>query len=68
MGAEAFLTGEVKHHIALEAADAGIVMLEAGHHATEAPGIFALAKALQNSDLGVQCNVRVSLSRAKAYQ
>lgn len=68
MGAEAFLTGEVKHHIALEAADAGIVMLEAGHHATEAPGIFALAKALQNSDLGVQYNVRVSLSRAKAYQ
>ena len=68
MGAEAFLTGEVKHHIALEAADAGVVMLEAGHHATEEPGIFALAKALQISDLGVQCNVRVSLSRAKAYQ
>ena len=47
MGAQAFLTGEVKHHIALEAADAGMVMLEAGHHATEAPGIFALADTLQ---------------------
>ncbi len=68
MGAEAFLTGEVKHHIALEAADAGVVMLEAGHHATEEPGIFALAKALQMSELGVQYNVRVSLSSAKAYQ
>ena len=68
MGAEAFLSGEVKHHIALEAADAGVVMLEAGHHATEEPGIFALAKALQMSELGVQYNVRVSLSRAKAYQ
>ena len=68
MGAQAFLTGEVKHHIALEAADAGIVMLEAGHHATEEPGIFALAKALQMSELGVQYNVRVSTSRAKAYQ
>ena len=68
MGAQAFLTGEVKHHIALEAADAGIVMLEAGHHATEEPGIFALAKALQMSELGVQYNVRVSLSSAKAYQ
>ena len=68
MGAEAFLTGEVKHHIALEAADAGIIMLEAGHHATEEPGIFALAKALQMSELGVQYNVRVSLSRIKAYQ
>ena len=41
MGAQAFLTGEVKHHIALEASDAGVVMLEAGHHATEEPGIFA---------------------------
>ena len=68
MGAQAFLTGEVKHHIALEASDAGIVLLEAGHHATEEPGIFALAKALQNSPLGVQYNVRVSISSAKAYQ
>ncbi len=68
MGAQAFLTGEVKHHIALEAADAGVVMLEAGHHATEEPGIFALADALQNSDLVVQYHVRVSTSSAKAYQ
>lgn len=68
MGAQAFLTGEVKHHIALEAADAGIVMLEAGHHATEEPGIFALANALQNSEVVVQCNVRVTTSSAKAYR
>jgi dinuclear metal center YbgI/SA1388 family protein len=68
MGAQAFLSGEVKHHIALEAADAGVVMLEAGHHATEEPGIFALAEALQMSELGVQYNVRVSMSSAKAYQ
>ena len=68
LGAQAFLTGEVKHHIALEAASDGVVMLEAGHHATEEPGIFALAKALQMSVLGVKYNVRVSLSRAKAYQ
>ncbi|MBQ2929306.1 MAG: Nif3-like dinuclear metal center hexameric protein [Clostridia bacterium] len=68
MGAQAFLTGEAKHHIALEAADRGVVLLEAGHHATEEPGIFALAKALQMSELSVQYNVRVSLSSAKAYQ
>ena len=68
LGAQAFLTGEVKHHIALEAADAGMVMLEAGHHATEEPGIFALADALQNSPLVVQYNLRISKSSAKAYQ
>ncbi len=68
LGAQAFLTGEVKHHIALEASDAGIVLLEAGHHATEEPGIFALADALQNSDLVVQYKIRVSKSETKAYQ
>ncbi len=68
LGAQAFLTGEAKHHIALEAAASGVVLLEAGHHATEEPGIFALADALQKSELGVQYNVRISLSRAKAYQ
>ncbi len=68
LGAQAFLTGEAKHHIALEAAASGVVLLEAGHHATEEPGIFALANALQKSELGVQYNVRISLSRAKAYQ
>lgn len=68
MGAQAFLTGEAKHHIALEAAGAGVVILEAGHHATEEPGIFALADALQNSGLAVQYKVRVSISSAKAYQ
>ena len=68
MGAQAFLTGEAKHHIALESAAAGVVLLEAGHHATEEPGIFALADALQMSELVVQYNVRVSKSSVKPYQ
>ena len=68
MGAQAFLTGEAKHHIALEASSAGVVILEAGHHSTEEPGIFALAEALQNSRLVVQYNVRIFTSCAKAYQ
>lgn len=67
MGAQAFLTGEAKHHHALEAAAAGVVIMEAGHHATEAPGIFALADALQNRFDIVQYNVRVSKSGARAY-
>lgn len=68
MGAQAFLTGEANHHIALAAADAGMVLLEAGHHATEAPGIFALADALQILPDVVQCKVRVTKSAAHAYQ
>ena len=67
MGAQAFLTGEVKHHHALEASANGVVLLEAGHHATELPGIFALADALQTSEDIVQCNLRVTKSSAHAY-
>ena len=67
MGAQAFLSGEIKHHHALEAVDSGLVCLEAGHHATEEPGIFALADALQNELNAVQCNVHVSTSQLGAY-
>lgn len=67
LAADAFLTGEAKHHHALAAVEAGLVMLEAGHFATEALGIFALADALQNHLNAVQCSIRVSKSGARAY-
>lgn len=59
MGAQAFLTGEAKHHHALEADSAGVTLLEGGHYATEAPGIFSLANALQTHLNDVKCNVHV---------
>lgn len=67
MGAEAFLSGEVKHHHALEAVEAGVVMLEAGHFATEQPGIFALADALQTWINEVQYQVAISKSGMQPY-
>lgn len=67
MGADAFFTGEMKHHHALAAAEAGMAALEAGHHATEEPGIFALADALQNHLNALQYKVHVSKSTARPY-
>ena len=67
LGADAFLTGEAKHHHALIAAEAGMVVLEAGHHATEEPGIFALADALQNHLNALQYKIHVSKSTARPY-
>lgn len=67
LGADAFLTGEIKHHHALALVNAGLLGLEAGHFATEEPGIFALADALQNALNGVQYSVCVSKSQAGAY-
>lgn len=46
-GADAFVTGEVKHHISLEAANHGFVIAAAGHYATENPGMRALATRLE---------------------
>ena len=67
MGADAFISGEIHHHHALEAASFGMVCFECGHHATEEPGIFALADALQNEANAVQWNVTVTKSQAEPY-
>ena len=66
-GCDAFVSGEIKHHLALAMADAGIAAFECGHFATEEPGVAALAEALQNSFSHVECNVRVFKSAVSAY-
>lgn len=43
-GADAYLTGEVRQNVALDASEAGIAILSAGHYATEQPGMEALCK------------------------
>jgi len=49
LGAQAYVTGEVKHHVALEASGAGIMIVQAGHYATEHPGAVALKEALASA-------------------
>jgi len=46
-GCQLFLTGDVSHHQALEADAAGLVVVDAGHAATEAPVIPVLARRLR---------------------
>lgn len=41
-GAQAYITGEIRHHELLDACARGLTVYEAGHYATEAPGIQAL--------------------------
>ena len=41
-GADVLVTGEVKQHVALEAAESGFALVAAGHYATEQPGVEAL--------------------------
>jgi hypothetical protein len=45
-GADAMLTGEVKQHVGLEAAEEGFAIVASGHYATEQPGCEALRDRL----------------------
>ncbi len=46
-GADVLVTGEVKQHHALEAAESGLCLIQAGHYATEQPGCEALRTRLE---------------------
>ena len=48
-GAQAFLTGEIKHHEALAARRAGLTVVAAGHFETEAVSLVPLAEKLRES-------------------
>ncbi len=67
LGAQVFLSGEIRHHHGLQMAGLGMAGLEAGHFATEEPGIFALADALQRHIDLVECKVRISKTGTGAY-
>ncbi len=67
LGCDAFLTGEIRHHLGLAMADAGVLGLEAGHFATEEPGIMALADTLQKQLDAVQSKVRITRSACGGY-
>lgn len=55
MGADAVITGEVKHHIFLAAKEIGITAIQAGHFETENPAVSALMKYINNKFENVEC-------------
>lgn len=65
--ADAFISGEIKHHHALSMVAAGMVAFECGHYHTEKPGLFALADALQSTLNQLELNVNVFKSELEAY-
>ena len=67
LGAQALLTGEVRHHNALAASMSGFVLFDGGHYGTEAPLVPFLAEYLQNRLNDVQCNVRVFPSQCAPF-
>ncbi|MBO4547636.1 MAG: Nif3-like dinuclear metal center hexameric protein, partial [Abditibacteriota bacterium] len=58
-GADCCITGEVKHHQFLEAALDGVLVIEAGHYETEAPGIaelYLLAEPMTDAPVFMYCD------------
>lgn len=51
-GVDAYVTGDVKHHDALDASAEGLVVVDAGHHGTEWPFVPHLAARLREAALG----------------
>ena len=47
-GADAYVTGEIKHHEMLMAKETGVTVIEAGHFETESPSMAALKNKLEN--------------------
>ena len=67
MGADCFITGEVKHNLALDAMDLGCCVIEAGHFETENPVCEVLAGALQNAADELKYNVMVFCSKVHPF-
>lgn len=67
-GAQAYLTGEVKHHHGVEAAALGMVLYDGGHLATESIMLAPLASGLQKSMDALQYTVQVFVSDRSPYR
>jgi putative NIF3 family GTP cyclohydrolase 1 type 2 len=55
LGADAIVTGEIKHHIFLAANEMGITAIQAGHFETENPAVSALMKYIKDRFNDVEC-------------
>ena len=54
-GADAFVTGEIKHNEMLEAKEKGITVIAAGHFETEYPAMNALKQKVQEHFTDTEC-------------
>lgn len=66
-GADVYVTGEVAYHKGMDSAFQGLMVIEAGHAATEAPGVNLLCRGLQNALNAVQYNIRVLESQSELF-
>ena len=61
LGAQALITGDIKHHQAREASEEGFALLDLGHFATEAWGMGVLAERIRREIPSLRVLVESSL-------
>lgn len=63
-GAEVFITGDLRHHVALDARTQGLALIDAGHHATETAALPAFAARLRDAAAtgGLTSEIALSLT------
>ena len=66
-GTDVLLTGEIRHHEALEAMERGVSVLEAGHFFTEFCAARQLQRHLQQCLHALQYNVKVLASEVHPF-
>jgi dinuclear metal center YbgI/SA1388 family protein len=47
-GADVYITGDLRHHVTLDAMTQGLALIDAGHYATEAPAMATLLDRLRD--------------------
>lgn len=65
--ADAFVTGEIKHHELLDATDRGLIVFDAGHYPTEFPGVAALHRRFLAAVSDNHCAVEATLYTQPPY-
>jgi putative NIF3 family GTP cyclohydrolase 1 type 2 len=61
-GADVLVTGDVRHHVALDALELGLALVDAGHHATEVAAMPAFAANVSRAAVGRGLSADVVLS------
>jgi dinuclear metal center YbgI/SA1388 family protein len=58
-GADVYVTGDLRHHVALDARTLGLALIDAGHYATEAAALeaFGAALAAEAADRGLHARL-----------
>jgi dinuclear metal center YbgI/SA1388 family protein len=49
VGADVYVTGDLRHHVTLDALEQGLALIDAGHHATEVAALPAWIDRLRNA-------------------